>query len=215
MKISNHDEYAAAAARASSLSDAPEGSEAASELAELVTALRAWDEAHKGQNSHGPEPARRRAEPSGRFKRLGPTRQFGQASRQLKARGHATIPGPTARYGNLAYVVDLGVDMLWHRLEFVLGPTRDGVDIAFLVSHELKLIQLNRNRLGADAEESANVDYNDPCRSSTVHMRHRTDLFVARPVDCGAVQYAGNQLAGRQANMAGMIHDGLLLLDTL
>jgi|APAra7269096613_1048513.scaffolds.fasta_scaffold12379_1 hypothetical protein len=56
MKISNHDEYAAAAARASSLSDAPEGSEAASELAELVTALRAWDEAHKGQNSHGPEP---------------------------------------------------------------------------------------------------------------------------------------------------------------
>lgn len=56
MKISNHDEYNAAVARASSLSDAPEGSPAAAEHAELMAAIRAWDEAHKGENSHGPEP---------------------------------------------------------------------------------------------------------------------------------------------------------------
>lgn len=56
MKISNRDEYEAAASRANALSDAPEGSAAAGELAELVAALRVWDEEHKGENSHGPDP---------------------------------------------------------------------------------------------------------------------------------------------------------------
>lgn len=56
MKISNHDEYEAAVARASALSDAREGSAAAAEHAELTAALRAWTEAHKGENSNGPEP---------------------------------------------------------------------------------------------------------------------------------------------------------------
>ncbi|HEV7321797.1 MAG TPA: hypothetical protein VGO04_24595 [Ensifer sp.] len=56
MRISNHDEYNAAVARAHSLSDAPEGSAAAAEHADLIAALRAWDEEHKGENSHGPEP---------------------------------------------------------------------------------------------------------------------------------------------------------------
>lgn len=57
MKISNYDEYKAAVARASSLSDAPEGSPSGAEHADLTAAIRAWDEEHKGQNSHGPEPA--------------------------------------------------------------------------------------------------------------------------------------------------------------
>jgi len=56
MTIASHDEYKAAVARASSLSDAPKGSPAAAEHAELTAALRAWDEVHKGENSHGPEP---------------------------------------------------------------------------------------------------------------------------------------------------------------
>lgn len=56
MKIFSHDDYAAAFARASSLSDAPEGTPAAAEHAELTAAMRDWDEAHKGENSHGPEP---------------------------------------------------------------------------------------------------------------------------------------------------------------
>ncbi|MGX1787029.1 hypothetical protein ACWIGM_09845 [Bosea sp. NPDC055332] len=55
MLIQNHTEYAAAAERANSLSDAPEGSEAARELAVLIEALRKWDEDHAGENAHGPE----------------------------------------------------------------------------------------------------------------------------------------------------------------
>jgi hypothetical protein len=57
VKISKHDEYEAAVARANSLSDAPEGSPSAAEHAGLVAAIRAWDEEHKGANNHGPEPA--------------------------------------------------------------------------------------------------------------------------------------------------------------
>lgn len=56
VKISNRGEYEAANARASSLTDGPEGSAAAAEQTELTTALRAWDQAHKGENSQGPEP---------------------------------------------------------------------------------------------------------------------------------------------------------------
>jgi len=55
MRIQNHTEYAAAAERANALSDAPEGSEAARELAVLIEALRQWDEDHAGENAHGPE----------------------------------------------------------------------------------------------------------------------------------------------------------------
>lgn len=51
MQIEN---YEAAAARANALSDAPEGSEAAAELAELVAALREW-EARREPQGHGPE----------------------------------------------------------------------------------------------------------------------------------------------------------------
>lgn len=55
MLIQNHTEYAAAAERANALSDAPEGSDAARELAALIDALRKWDEVHAGENAHGPE----------------------------------------------------------------------------------------------------------------------------------------------------------------
>ncbi|KRE11743.1 hypothetical protein ASE66_24880 [Bosea sp. Root483D1] len=55
MIISTKAEYEAAAERANALSDAPEGSPAAAELAALVCALRKWDEVHAGENAHGPE----------------------------------------------------------------------------------------------------------------------------------------------------------------
>jgi hypothetical protein len=48
--------YEAAALRANALSDAPEGSPAAEELAGLVADLRAWDDIHKGEQKNGPEP---------------------------------------------------------------------------------------------------------------------------------------------------------------
>lgn len=56
MKLTSHDEYRAAVQRAAALSDAPEGSEQAAEFHALTAAIRDWDEAHKGENSHGPEP---------------------------------------------------------------------------------------------------------------------------------------------------------------
>lgn len=55
MLIQNQTDYAAAAERANALSDAPEGSKAARELAGLIEALRKWDEDHVGENAHGPE----------------------------------------------------------------------------------------------------------------------------------------------------------------
>jgi hypothetical protein len=56
MNIRDKAEYDAAATRANAISDAPEGTPEARELARLVAAIRAWDEAHKGEQSHGPEP---------------------------------------------------------------------------------------------------------------------------------------------------------------
>lgn len=55
MKLSNHDEYRAAVQRAAALSDAPEGTEQATEFCTLTEAIRLWDEEHEGENSHGPE----------------------------------------------------------------------------------------------------------------------------------------------------------------
>lgn len=55
MIITSKAEYEAAAERANAISDAPEGSPAASELAALVEALRKWDEEHTGENRNGPE----------------------------------------------------------------------------------------------------------------------------------------------------------------
>ena len=57
MNITDKEEYAAAAQRASAISDAPEGSAEAQELAILVAAIRNWDEAHKGENANGVEDA--------------------------------------------------------------------------------------------------------------------------------------------------------------
>lgn len=55
MDITNKAEYDAAATRANAISDAPEGTPEARELAGLVAAIRAWDEAHSEDQSHGPE----------------------------------------------------------------------------------------------------------------------------------------------------------------
>lgn len=55
MPISNHSDYRAAVKRAAAISDAPEGSEEARELRRLTSQIRRWHDAHKGENSHGPE----------------------------------------------------------------------------------------------------------------------------------------------------------------
>lgn len=55
MPITNRAEYEQALARAHALSDAPEGSAQAEERAALAAELRAWDDAHRGENAHGPD----------------------------------------------------------------------------------------------------------------------------------------------------------------
>lgn len=55
MRIANHEEYQAAVHRAAALSDALPDSEQGREYQRLVGEIREWDEAHKGQNAHGPE----------------------------------------------------------------------------------------------------------------------------------------------------------------
>lgn len=54
MRIESKDELDAAAKRANALSDAVEGTPAAEELADLVTAIRDW-EARRVSEDHGPD----------------------------------------------------------------------------------------------------------------------------------------------------------------
>jgi hypothetical protein len=55
MQISTRAKYDAATTRAKTISDAPEGTPQAQELASRVSAIRAWDEAHEAEHAHGPE----------------------------------------------------------------------------------------------------------------------------------------------------------------
>ena len=75
--------------------------------------------------------------------------------------------------------------MLRHRLELVLGPAGDGVDIAVIVAHEIQLAGGDRNRLGADAKEAADVDDN----LAAMQMIDRTDLLIAGAIDGCAFEY--------------------------
>jgi len=50
-------DYEAAVQRAAALSDAPAGSVQAAEFQRLTGDIRRWNEAHKGENSQGPEPS--------------------------------------------------------------------------------------------------------------------------------------------------------------
>jgi len=54
MTITSREEYETATTRLRALSDASEGSPAATEVADLVQAVRAWDD-DQPDTSHGPE----------------------------------------------------------------------------------------------------------------------------------------------------------------
>ncbi|WP_336812389.1 hypothetical protein [Bosea sp. MMO-172] len=57
MTLKTHEEYEAALQRAAALSDAPPDSPQATEFQQLTAEIRRWNEAHKGESSHGPEPS--------------------------------------------------------------------------------------------------------------------------------------------------------------
>ncbi len=57
MTFKNHEEYEAAVQRAAALSDAPAGTPQAAEFLRLTDKIRHWNEAHRGEKSHGPEPS--------------------------------------------------------------------------------------------------------------------------------------------------------------
>jgi len=67
--------------------------------------------------------------------------------------------------------------MLRHRLELLLGPAGDGVDVAILVAHEIELAGGHGYRLGADAEKAADVDDD----LAAVQMIDRPDLSSLGP----------------------------------
>ncbi len=70
--------------------------------------------------------------------------------------------------------------MFWHHLEFVLCPTRDGMDIPIFVTHELEIRNRDRNGLGADTKK-ASAQY--PTFSSTTMLWkiccHEPAIFLA------------------------------------
>ncbi|MGO4741270.1 hypothetical protein AB4099_32435 [Bosea sp. 2KB_26] len=57
MTLRNHEEYEAAVQRIATLRDAPEGSPQATEFVQLTAEIRRWNEAHEGENDHGPAPS--------------------------------------------------------------------------------------------------------------------------------------------------------------
>jgi hypothetical protein len=52
---------------------------------------------------------------------------------------------------------ELSVRVLRHRPELVLRPHSDGMNIATLVTHEVKFVGRHRDALGANAEKATNV----------------------------------------------------------
>lgn len=110
---------------------------------------------------------------------------------------------PRLGRGRLASMMML---VLGHFFERVLGPRGDGVDVAVLIAHELQVAQRNRDRLGADAEEAADIDDGLAADAVAVDMIDFADLVVVGAVDGGTLQDGRGQLVGGEANVIGVIH---------
>lgn len=85
------------------------------------------------------------------------------------------------------------IPVLGHVFELVPGPGRNGVNVAVLVAHEIKLAGGNCHRLGADAKKAADVYDDLRARAGTVNVRQGAGVLVGRPVDGGAFQVGGVQ----------------------
>jgi len=87
-------------------------------------------------------------------------------------------------------------------LQLLLRPAGDGVDVAVFVAHEIELAHRNGDTLGADTEETADVERN----AAAVHVGNRPDRLVLRPVNRCAYEHVLDQLILSQAFMSAVVH---------
>lgn len=87
--------------------------------------------------------------------------------------------------GSIATAADsnLRLNVFGHRLQLVLGPSRDGMNVAIFIAHEFECAQRNGDRLGADTKEATDIDHGLSARACAVHMRDRTDLVITRTAE--------------------------------
>src|SRR5690606_18613607 len=87
-------------------------------------------------------------------------------------------------------------------LQLLLRPAGDGVDVAVFVAHEVELAHRNGDTLGADTEETADVERN----AVAVHVGNRADRLVFRPVNRRADEHVLDQLILPQAFVSAVVH---------
>src|SRR5215217_2042661 len=88
------------------------------------------------------------------------------------------------------------VVMLWHLFELVLGPGRHGMNVAILVAHEFKVADRHGDRLGAEAEEAADIDDDLTGSARAVHVGDVAHLVVIGAIDGRAFQQRRRQFGG-------------------
>ncbi|MDP9629326.1 UNVERIFIED_ORG: hypothetical protein J2W85_001387 [Ensifer adhaerens] len=96
--------------------------------------------------------------------------------------------------------------MLGHLLKLILGPCRDSVDVAVLIPHEIEIGKGNRDRLGAYAEEAADVNDNAAAGARSMHMINFADFMVIRSVNCRTFQDCGREFCRCEADVISVIH---------
>ncbi len=87
-----------------------------------------------------------------------------------------------------------------------LVPVAHRVNIAVFVAHEIELAGRYGHRLGADAEEAADVDDDLAADAGAVDMGDGADLFVIGTVNGGAFERGRCEFGGTQADMMGVVH---------
>ena len=82
------------------------------------------------------------------------------------------------------------------------------MDVAALVTHELERAGGHCHGLGADAEETADIDDDLAAEPCAMDMRNRADLLVIGAIDDGALEYGRSEFGATEANVRGVIHLG-------
>ena len=80
------------------------------------------------------------------------------------------------------------------------------MNIAALVTHEVKFVGGYRNALGADTEKAANVDNHFRSQAGAVNMGHGSDLLIAWPIDRRVIEDVLCEFGGRQRSMIAVVH---------
>src|SRR5690606_39609730 len=118
---------------------------------------------------------------------------------RLEGVAQKKTPGPCP--GVFYWQGNGSVVMLWHFFQLLLGPTCCGVNFATLVAHELKIAQGHRDRLGAKAEEPADINDDVAGGAHPMHMGHFANLVVISAVNGRAFKRIGRQFGGRHTDM--------------